>query len=90
MFNKHILLSYLKYSNKAIKTSISKQKTFYNFNIKRNFDQFKERPKRHFILLYKFIEDMHYKRVPFREDHQKLIEQYEQQGSVIIGGKFKF
>jgi hypothetical protein len=86
MLNKNILFSSLKYSNSAIITST--RNILYNFNYKKNFDQFKERPKRHFILLYKFIEDMHYKRVPFREDHQKLIEQYEQQGSVIIGGKF--
>jgi hypothetical protein len=36
--------------------------TFYKVFKKYNFDQFKERPKRHFVLLYKFIEDMHYKR----------------------------
>jgi hypothetical protein len=35
---------------------------FYKFTRRLNFDQFKERPKRHFVLLYKFIEDMHYKR----------------------------
>jgi hypothetical protein len=35
---------------------------FYKFQIKNNFDQFKERPKRHFVLLYKFVEDMNYKR----------------------------
>jgi hypothetical protein len=35
---------------------------FYKFNKKYNFDQFKERPKRHFMVYYKYIEDMHYKR----------------------------
>jgi hypothetical protein len=35
---------------------------FYKIGRKFNFDQFKERPKRHFVLLYKFVEDMHYKR----------------------------
>jgi len=34
----------------------------YKFQIKKNFDQYKERPKRHFVLLYKFVEDMNYKR----------------------------
>ena len=58
----------------------------YKFNLKRNFDQYKDRPKRHFMLLYKFTEDMHYKRVPYKEDHQKLIEQFEQNGSVVLGG----
>jgi hypothetical protein len=35
---------------------------FNKFQFKRNFDQFKERPKRHFMVLYRYIEDMHYKR----------------------------
>jgi hypothetical protein len=35
---------------------------FYKIARKYNFDQFKDRPKRHFVLLYKFVEDMHYKR----------------------------
>jgi len=27
-----------------------------------NFDQYKERSKRHFVLIYRYIDDMHYKR----------------------------
>jgi hypothetical protein len=65
-----------------------RNKNFLKFSFKRTFDQFKERPKRHFMIFYKFVEEMHYKRVPYLEDHLKLIEQYEKNGTVIIGGNF--
>jgi hypothetical protein len=61
---------------------------FLKISFKTTFDQFKERPKRHFMIFYKFVDDMHYKRVPYIEDHLKLIEQHEKNGSIIIGGNF--
>ena len=36
--------------------------TIYKVPIKTNFDQFKEKPKRHFMIFYKYVEDMNYKR----------------------------
>jgi hypothetical protein len=71
---------------RTINTYSVNKLSLYKFNLKGNFDQHKDRPKRHFMVLYKFIEDMHYKRVPYKEDHQKLIEQFEQNGSVVLGG----
>jgi uncharacterized protein YciI len=65
-------------------------KYFYKFPNRLNFDQFKDRPKRHFIVIYKYIEDMHYKRIPYRDDHQKLIQDYETTGNVILGGIILF
>ena len=35
---------------------------FYKTTAKTNFDQFKEKPKRHFMIFYKYVEDMNYKR----------------------------
>ena len=67
------------------------QNSFYKFNYNKfSFQQSKDLPKRHFVVIYKFIEDMHYKRVPYIEDHLKLIEKYEQSGNVILGGNFKY
>ncbi len=85
MFNKNLNLRILCGFNKN-KIFYNDKPSLYKFNLKRNFDQYKDRPKRHFMLLYKFNEDMHYKRVPYKEDHQKLVEQYEQNGSVVLGG----
>ena len=36
--------------------------TLYKITTKNNFDQFKEKPKRHFMIFYKYVEDMNYKR----------------------------
>ena len=54
--------------------------------MKNNFDQFKERPKRFFVLHYKYVDDMQYKRVPYREEHLKLIDQTEQAGAIMLAG----
>ena len=90
MFNKNLIFSKLRNNNTLNRLSNDKLNNLYKFNFKCNFDQYKDRPKRHFLVLYKFIEDMHYKRIPYRDDHQKLIEQYEQGGSVIFGGTLLF
>ena len=34
-----------------------RNKNFLKFSFKRTFDQFKERPKRHFMIFYKFVEE---------------------------------
>jgi hypothetical protein len=85
MFNKNlnhqILCGFMKN-----KITYNDKFSLYKFNFKKNFDQYKDRPKRHFMLLYRFTDDMHYKRVPYKEDHQKLIEQFEQNGTVVLGG----
>jgi hypothetical protein len=59
------------------KNSFMKLQTIQNFNhfnktlkifkfpLRGNFDQFKDRPKRSFMLLYRYVEDMHYKRSIF-------------------------
>jgi hypothetical protein len=41
-----------------------KNKSLNLFRISRkfNFDQYKERSKRHFVLIYRYIEDINYKR----------------------------
>ena len=52
------------------------------------FEQTKDKQKRHFMLYYKYVEDMHYKRVPLREEHLKLVDTFENQGNAIIGGSF--
>lgn len=40
----------------------NKQVNLFRLSKKYNFDQYKERSKRHFVLIYKYIEDMNYKR----------------------------
>lgn len=45
--------------------TLSKNNSYNSFlkTIKRfNFDQYKERSKRHFVLIYRYTDDMHYKR----------------------------
>ena len=75
--------------SKVISMNMQGQNLFYKFNCNKfSFQQSKDLTKRHFVIMYKFIEDMHYKRVPYIEDHLKLIEKYEQSGNVILGGKF--
>ena len=46
-----------------------------------------KKEKRCYAIIYSFIEDMHYKRIPFREEHDKLVEKYET-NSKLIGGSF--
>ncbi len=48
--------------SKLIRSGSARLLKFYNFNPKFSFDQYKDRPKRHFMLYYKFVEDMNYKR----------------------------
>ena len=35
---------------------------FFKFTKRFNFDQYKDRPKRNFLLIYRYTDDMHYKR----------------------------
>lgn len=83
MFNKILRESFSKknciYSNK--------DRFFFKHVMKSTFDQYKDRPKRHFMIFYKFIEDMHYKRIPYQEAHLKLIQNYEKDGNLLIGGR---
>jgi hypothetical protein len=63
-----------------------------NFKYKFSFASFAT--KRFFMLKCEYIEDMHYKRsnislkqkVPFRDEHNSLVEQFEKKGASIIGG----
>lgn len=68
------------YFNKMSKWKLYK----YSFNC---FSQNQGKIKRHFVIVYNFIENMHYKRIPYREDHLKLVEQFENNGNIIIGGR---
>lgn len=52
--------------------NFTKNKFFYSFSRKWNFDQFKDKPKRHFMIYYKFVEDMHYKRGKILKNLNKL------------------
>lgn len=61
---------------------------FINLKKYFSFEQTKDKFQRHFMLYYSFVEDIHYKRIPYRDDHLKLVEQYENQGNIIIGGNF--
>lgn len=36
--------------------------SFIKYTKRYNFDQYRERSKRHFVLIYRYIDDMHYKR----------------------------
>lgn len=59
-----------------------------------------EGPQKFFVLSYKYVEDMHYKRswvlckilklncpkVPYKDDHLKKVAKLEKGGSLIFGG----
>ena len=51
----------LNFTIKNLYAQKSKVKLYQNFS-KNYFDQTKDKPKRHFMLRYQYIEDMHYKR----------------------------
>lgn len=53
---KNFLFSRLLNNNNVLKNSFIKTTKRFNF------DQYKERSKRHFVLIYRYIDDMHYKR----------------------------
>jgi hypothetical protein len=51
------------FKSKLIKFSFqNKGLNLYRLSKKLNFDQYKERSKRHFVLIYRYIEDINYKR----------------------------
>lgn len=77
------------FTNYALDGIKTKSK-LYKFPSKFNFDQFKERPKRHFVLFYQFVEDMPAKQLAYKEEHQKLVKQYEQSGGILLGGMYMY
>jgi len=44
--------------------------------------------KRYYILTYKYIQDTFYKRIPFRDQHQKLIQDIQQNNTKVIAGNY--
>jgi uncharacterized protein YciI len=39
-----------------------------------------------FMVRYHFVEDVHYKRIPFHKKHIELVESFEKKGVHVIGG----
>lgn len=41
---------------------------------------------KHYVLTYKYVEGMEQKRMPYREQHLKMLQKWEQEGHLLIGG----
>lgn len=74
---------------------IFKNKNFYDFQKKFNFDQFKERPKRHFLLKFNLKQNLNLDQTgnlkfytdSLIDEQQEIIENYEKNGTLIFGSK---
>ncbi|EAR84894.3 YCII-like protein (macronuclear) [Tetrahymena thermophila SB210] len=70
-----------------LKQATTKQ-TFSLFSkLSQNISSIKERQK-YFIVEYKYVQDTYYKRIPYRQDHDKWVQKMEEKGNQIVGGSY--
>jgi len=81
------LIRQITQTNQSFKSLFTLQTKYFS-NATNSTNNLK-REKKCYAIIYSFIKDIHYKRIPFRDDHLKLIEKYEKSPGVkLIGGSF--